>query len=734
MRNLALFISLLPLGVQAITIVDNFVLNPTCTSNNGSIDIEVYNGVQPITYSWSNGSTMQDLTGLPPGTYTVTVSDVNGATAERTFTLTAEPELNLGGFSFVLNDVPRFPCPGTNDGIAVIPLYPTAGMNPWSGVNGVPPYNVTFLIGGSPVAPGGTDNAGNPWYPGLYSSAIIDLTVTDAAGCSYAQPGLPVGGPPLVGAQVAEIVDACAGGANGSVVFTPHPEFLGWLGRLQIHNDQGQVVAYTEPFVDPPSATGLLPGDYTVSTTYGQGPELTCTGQYLDPFTIGDMGPDCGVLGGTLFIDNDQDCTQDAGEVGLPYRVLEIQPGPHYAITDQNGVYQRNLGNGSYTLAVQGPDLVPLCPATMPVPFTVANSNVNLDLADSSTVPLDLYAHCWALGARPGFAHQVWLTAVNTSAQLSGPLTATFTFDGQMDFVSAIPAPTTINGNVLSWSASALNAYGGFSAHVVLQVPADVALLGEPFAHTFTVAQPLPESDAANNTAVFNGTITGAYDPNDKTAYTSTRASETSFIIDQDEHIDYRIRFQNTGTDTAFTVVITDTISPLLDLSTFAQGPASHPFSVRFKGDRVVEWTFADILLPDSNVNEAASQGMVTFRIRPILPLLAGTELTNHADIFFDFNPPVRTNDAVLVAEFSTGVATTAPEALALYPNPVHDVLQLPCATPAGMLRIVAPDGRVVLQQRAARTVDVQHLAPGPYIVSLTSNTGTIQQTRVVKH
>lgn len=733
MRNIALFVCLLPIGARAISIVDLAVLNPSCTSSNGAIDIEVYNGVPPYTYAWSNGSTAQDQTDLPAGTYSVTVTDADGTTADRNFTLTASTYLEVGGYSYVLNDVARFPCPGASNGIAVIPLFPAGGMNPSPGVNGVPPYNVNFILDGTPIAPGGVDNGGNPWYPGLYTNALVEMNVTDAAGCASEQFMTTVMGPPMVGAQVAEILDACAGGANGSVVFAAHPEFLGWLGRLEIRNDQGQVVAYTEPFVDPPSATGLPPGDYTVSTTYGQPPELTCTGQLLDPFTIADLGPDCGIVQGTLFIDNDQDCTQDVGEVGLPYRVLEIQPGPLYAITDEGGAFQRNLTNGNYALNVLDADLVPLCPATMPTPFTIASSNATLTLADSSIVPLDLHASCWGNAARPGFAHHVLLSAVNNSAQLGGGLTVTLTFDDLMDFSSAIPSPTNVNGNVLTWNSPALTAYGHFSVHVVLQVPADVGLLGEPFSHTCTVAQSFTEADATNNTALFSGVISGAYDPNDKTAYTSTRASDELYFIGQDEHIDYRIRFQNTGTDTAFTVVITDTISPLLDLSSFSQGVASHPFSIRFKADRVVEWTFTDILLPDSNVNEAASHGMLTFRIEPIDPVLPGVELINHADIFFDLNPPVRTNDAVLITEFSAGVPDHAHDELLLYPNPVHDALQLPSST-SGELRITTPDGRIVLQQRAVRTVDVEHLAPGLYVVSLTSATGAVQQTRVVKH
>ncbi|MEZ4740291.1 MAG: hypothetical protein R2818_13265 [Flavobacteriales bacterium] len=60
--------------------------------------------------------------------------------------------------------------------------------------------------------------------------------------------------------------------------------------------------------------------------------------------------------------------------------------------------------------------------------------------------------------------------------------------------------------------------------------------------------------------------------------------------------------------------MITDTLSADYDMSSFQPGVCSHPCTLDFKAGRVVEWTFTDILLPDSNVNEAASHGLTSFR------------------------------------------------------------------------------------------------------------------------
>ncbi|WP_284653831.1 HYR-like domain-containing protein, partial [Flavobacterium terrisoli] len=54
-------------------------VNVSCGGGNtGSIDLSVTGGTGAYTYSWTNGATSQDLTGLAAGTYTVTVTDANG--------------------------------------------------------------------------------------------------------------------------------------------------------------------------------------------------------------------------------------------------------------------------------------------------------------------------------------------------------------------------------------------------------------------------------------------------------------------------------------------------------------------------------------------------------------------------------------------------------------------------------------------------------------------------------
>ncbi|MFH2143055.1 MAG: hypothetical protein ABIJ97_11565, partial [Bacteroidota bacterium] len=139
-------------------------------------------------------------------------------------------------------------------------------------------------------------------------------------------------------------------------------------------------------------------------------------------------------------------------------------------------------------------------------------------------------------------------------------------------------------------------------------------------------------------------TIIDSYDPNDKRV--SPEGITANNFVMPSTSLDYVIRFQNTGSDTAFTVVVVDTLSEHLDISTLQWGISSHPYTIDVSGhgSPVLMFTFNNINLPDSTTNQANSHGFVKFKIAPYDTLVNGTVVENTADIYFDYNIPVITN------------------------------------------------------------------------------------------
>lgn len=170
--------------------------------------------------------------------------------------------------------------------------------------------------------------------------------------------------------------------------------------------------------------------------------------------------------------------------------------------------------------------------------------------------------------------------------------------------------------------------------------------------------------------------ITNSFDPNDKRGWPKG-TGPLNYILDTDP-IEYMIRFQNTGTDTAFTVVIRDALPPELDLSSFHLGLSSHPYTFQLLADNRLEWTFANIRLPDSATNEPASHGYVTFHIQQVPGNAPGTAIKNAANIYFDFNEAIVTDTSLhTVLDSIEGVLSLSLEdpvsltpGIVAYPNP----------------------------------------------------------------
>jgi uncharacterized repeat protein (TIGR01451 family) len=708
-----------------ITIYSGVVLDSYCGLANGAISVNVTGGTQPYTYVWSPepavGQGTAQITGLGAGTWTVTVTDGMALQATSNFVIQGIPDLLGWAFQTPAQDG-HANCPGSCAGEFRVPV---------SYLPGTPPYSYS-----EPVQ--GYDTFGEPFFyvpGGACGGDEYQITVTDATGCSGVMniviAGAQIGQPPMA---VTNITGACSGsgGQGGSVTVTNVYDGQFWEApTLTIDlNGQGQM----QPIVTGNTITiGLLnPGTYTLvrQWTYTSYP---CWEQLV--FTIPDLGVACGSVSGQVFIDTDDDCLRSPLEVPVPEMVLTVQPGPQYAITGSDGQYSIDLGDGSYTIEQNSSSLIQLCPGTTPTPFTLASDAQIISFADSSTTQLDLMAQAGSGAARPGFPFSYTIRARNLSPQLSGALTFTMTFDPQLVFDNASIVPNSVAGNILTWELPEINAFGAQQINVQFTVPAATPL-GTVLSGTFNVASDLNDVALGNNTVDLSHVVVGSYDPNNKIATTSTRASEELYFINEDEWIDYTIHFQNTGTDTAINVTITDTLPATLDMGTFQQSVASHPFTVSFKPDRIISWQLDNIMLPDSATDEAGSQGLVKFRIRPQQPLVSGTAIENIANIYFDFNEPVITEPSVLTADFSTGIEESDATSITITPNPADERIAIRSTEPLGQVEIWGTDGRLLLTHAMNGTflqIAVGTFAPGMYVVRSVTATGKLHRQRFIK-
>lgn len=154
-----------------------------------------------------------------------------------------------------------------------------------------------------------------------------------------------------------------------------------------------------------------------------------------------------------------------------------------------------------------------------------------------------------------------------------------------------------------------------------------------------------------------------SYDPNAKAG--PSGFGEPGFISSAGQ-MNYQIYFENVDSAAApaYRVVVVDTLSDAFDPETVEFGKTSHEgdefeWSMT-RNANVLRWEIEGIeLVP--NVNPPEGEGHVTFSVMTRSDLPSGTELRNRAEIIFDLNEPILTDDFVNTLDFDPPTTTMRP-------------------------------------------------------------------------
>ena len=180
---------------------------------------------------------------------------------------------------------------------------------------------------------------------------------------------------------------------------------------------------------------------------------------------------------------------------------------------------------------------------------------------------------------------------------------------------------------------------------------------------------------------------------------------------------------------------------------TFQMLGASHPYQLQIKNKNQLIWTFNDILLPDSNVNERLSHGYVLFNIRPKSTLQLNDVVKNSASIYFDYNLPIVTNEqeTALINTITTGIfdQTVTSGKMQLFPNPSGSTVFLrvqESITGKMQLELFSNEGRLLHSENLGSfsgndytyQLSLNNLLKGTYFIKLTAGKKTFIKTLIV--
>ena len=360
------------------------------------------------------------------------------------------------------------------------------------------------------------------------------------------------------------------------------------------------------------------------------------------------------ILKGKAFKDADGDCQYDTGEEGIknkPVRVV-FGPGEFYTMTDSLGDYKILLNEGTATVQLGSYDpYLNFCEESQTI--TVGNlDTITYDAgADFIECPM-MNVDMGGSNMRPCSTAVYTIWYKNQGNLVAEDVTVKLYLDDLLTLVSASVPYTLPEPGVLEFSLGNVEAGVSYSFNVTVEVSCN-AVLGDELCSTATIQpdticvwNPYYDIDPPYLERACN-IVANSFDPNDKLTLAGTPE-----FIGLDSILKYKIRFQNTGTDLAYNIHIRDTLSQWVEPLSIEPGASSHPYTWELRHPGEIRFIFNNIMLPDSNSNEPASHGYVQFKIRQKPALPRNTLIQNRAGIYFDFNPPVMTNQTAQAVDY----------------------------------------------------------------------------------
>jgi len=249
--------------------------------------------------------------------------------------------------------------------------------------------------------------------------------------------------------------------------------------------------------------------------------------------------------------------------------------------------------------------------------------------------------------------------------------------------------------------------------------------VGDVLVFTGTINLIAADVNPSDNQFVLNQTVVGSYDPNNKTCLEGNVISPSEI----GKYVHYNINFENTGTDFAQNIVVKDVIdTSKFDINSLYVMSSSHLVDTKITGN-VVEFIFKNILLP------IGGHGNVLFKIKTLPTLAIGDEVANTADIFFDYNAPIATNEARTAFQLLANTNFAKDSSIAIYPNPAKSNISIRAKSNIQSVQLFDIQGRILqtsIENKPTVILDISNQQSGVYFLKVMTAAGSNTQ-KIIK-
>ena len=293
-------------------------------------------------------------------------------------------------------------------------------------------------------------------------------------------------------------------------------------------------------------------------------------------------------ISGHIYRDLNSNDQLDPGDLPMAFQKTLLLPDSIITFSNFDGSYRYALPAGEYDVSY-APIPNWLIDNT-PITYNVDLQNQDIDGLDFRVLPIE-EIHDLELVLDGGFPRcnrevYYYLTYRNEGTTNEG---AEIRFHpDELTFVaSSNPPPDSYDGDTLVWTHPDLLPHSFNQIRVSLNMP-DETYTDSTLTFHYSIDREANGQSVRMKTGVLEQVVACAYDPNDKLVhFTGINQGNQSLIADE---LDYTVRFQNTGNDTAFTVVIRDTLDKKFDINTLEIIATSHPAEIRFSQQGALEF------------------------------------------------------------------------------------------------------------------------------------------------